>query len=445
VAEQIKQRGIPNVVVDPVMIASSGDPLVAEDAVMAFKTELFPLATLITPNLPEAGFLLQRKLESAAQMEEAAKDLLAMGPKAVLLKGGHLAGSEEIIDFFATSEGVVQLPQITIKTTNTHGTGCTLASTIAANLARQEAAAVRSVQIDVLAAVKAAQTYLHSVLEISASLKIGQGDNRPLNHQRAAGWCGDDDHDGAEATTPAAAAAAAGDANMAMPLTQAMWDGAQKEIDASESHTFLTRMVDGTLPMDQFRYYVIQDMLYLVDFADCLMRLAAAAKDQAKYADAAMLRAEAEKCIKAEQGLHSSHLAKWCMDESVLEASPTTVMYCSWLLKNVTTLSYAEGLATLLPCFWVYMHVGQVMLKLRDGLPADINAGRPQEFDKWIDMYAGDGYGETVSKYRKLVEVAAAAADNKTRAAMGAHFKKGCELEWMFWTAAEETQGWPSF
>ena len=148
-------------------------------------------------------------------------------------------------------------------------------------------------------------------------------------------------------------------------------------------------------------------------------------------------------CFSAQEtALHDDFLSKWGLEHATV-ALPTTTLYTSYLLRVCATRPHAEGLAALLPCFWVYMHVGQVMLKRREELPAD--ASRPEEFDKWIDMYAGDGYEKTVTQYRKLVEDAAAAADEPTRAAMTAHFKKGCELEFMFWTAAQEEQGWPSF
>jgi thiaminase/transcriptional activator TenA len=218
-----------------------------------------------------------------------------------------------------------------------------------------------------------------------------------------------------------------------------MWDNAQRQIDASEKHSFLTAMVDGDLPVEQFRHYVQQDALYLVDFADCLVRLAA--HNGVDRRDAAWLKGEAEQCIKAERDLHRTHFAKWGVQEGSIVASPTTLLYCSWMLRIVCTRPYAEGLAAMLPCFWVYLHVGEVMLERRKALGGSVT--RPDEFDKWIDMYSGDGYVKTVTKFQQLVEDAARAADGATRAAMTAHFKRGCELEWMFWSAAEKLEGWP--
>jgi hydroxymethylpyrimidine/phosphomethylpyrimidine kinase len=142
VAKCLKGHKIGHLVIDPVMVASSGDPLIADDAVASFISELFPLASIITPNLPEASKLLGRSVSTVDEMEAAAVELLQMGPRAVLLKGGHLEGSDEITDVFATrGEGgdtlLSRLPTERVLTSNVHGTGCTLASAIAATLAKQ--------------------------------------------------------------------------------------------------------------------------------------------------------------------------------------------------------------------------------------------------------------------------------------------------------------------
>ena len=220
-----------------------------------------------------------------------------MGPQAVLLKGGHLAGSEEIVDFFATAEGVVRLPQATIETQNTHGTGCTLASTIAANLAKQVASPspLADGKVDLLQAVKASAAYLHDVLEVSAAHSIGKGANGPLNHQRASEWVvapegvatKQPDGEGGEGTGQAES----------MPRTQKFWDAALASISASEEHSFLLGMVDGTLPADRFQYYVKQDSLYLLDFAQCLTILSDHAGVSA--ADSALLKMNAKGCAVA--------------------------------------------------------------------------------------------------------------------------------------------------
>ncbi len=136
VAEALRSSapGAP-IVLDPVMVASSGDRLVAADTVAAMVRELFPLATLVTPNLDEAALLLGRAITSADEMASAATDLLALGAPAVLLKGGHLPG-ETVTDLLAGADGTrrsFSAPRLASR--NLHGTGCTLSSAIAAGLA----------------------------------------------------------------------------------------------------------------------------------------------------------------------------------------------------------------------------------------------------------------------------------------------------------------------
>lgn len=146
---------------------------------------------------------------------------------------------------------------------------------------------------------------------------------------------------------------------------QALWDAAAPLIAVTEKHPFLVAMVDGTLSIDSFRYYVIQDALYLGDFADCLRRLADGA-DNAQDAD--RLRAFAKGAEEAEMELHNSFFKEWDISAEGVEQMPNTLLYTSYMKRIVATSCHAEGLAVLLPCFWVYMHVGSEMLKLRKEL-----------------------------------------------------------------------------
>jgi len=449
VADKLVEYQVGVCVVDPVMVASSGDPLIDEDAIESLKTKLLPLATVVTPNLPEASKLLGRKISTVVEMEAAALELLQLGPKAVLLKGGHLPeDGVELVDLLAIVGGgcgsVHRFAGTRIATTNTHGTGCTLASTIAANLAKQVVAndvATASCSgggggggaggaggsggtVDLVQAVGDAISYLANVLRHSARLTIGNGANGPLNHQLAK-W-------GGRLTQPV------GDESCGGQFTAAMWAASIKSIEASERHPFLLAMVDGTLPLEQFQYYVKQDSLYLIEYARALRLLADGADHPSS---AAMLRAFADGAEQAEQGLHRGFMDGWGLDPGAdVEPSPNTVLYTSYLLNVVGTMSHAEGLAALLPCFWVYMHVGHKMLEARKAVAG---ATRPAEYDKWIDMYSGEAFEAGVVKYREMVEAVAHSADEHTRVRMRKHFKRACELEWMFWDAAANLQGWP--
>ena len=134
-AERIAARpGLP-FVLDPVMVTTSGDWFMPQDAVASLKRSLAPIATLLTPNLPEAEVLAGREIHSLADMHDVARQLLTLGAPAVLLKGGHLLG-DEVVDLLATEDGVEAFSAPRIETRHTHGTGCTLASAIATGLAQ---------------------------------------------------------------------------------------------------------------------------------------------------------------------------------------------------------------------------------------------------------------------------------------------------------------------
>lgn len=159
-------------VLDPVMVATSGDRLLAEDAVAALINDLLPKALVITPNLHEAAALLNQPVaQNLVQMREQAEQLLAIGARNVLMKGGH-SSDEQATDLLLTNEGEFLFSCPRIATKNTHGTGCTLASAIAAGLAKK---------LSLQDAVREAKTYLHSALLHADKLTIGQGSG-PVHH-----------------------------------------------------------------------------------------------------------------------------------------------------------------------------------------------------------------------------------------------------------------------
>ena len=147
---------------------------------------------------------------------------------------------------------------------------------------------------------------------------------------------------------------------------QQFWDKAADLIKVTEKHPFLVSMVDGTLDVSNFQYYVVQDALYLGDFADCLRRLAA--NDGVSKADSDRLNDFAKGAEEAELALHRSFFVEWNISAEGAEQMPNCLLYTSYMKRIVATKCHAEGLAVLLPCFWVYMHVGQCMLKLREEL-----------------------------------------------------------------------------
>lgn len=175
VARGLERHRPRHVVLDPVMVAKSGDRLLQADAMAALRDRLVPLASLVTPNLPEAAALLGRDgPASRGDMEALAADLRGLGAGAVLLKGGHLEGRFSP-DLLLDDAGAVTLEAVRIETKNTHGTGCTLSSAIAALLAR--GAHLRE-------AVRQAKDYIGAAIRAGADLEIGSG-HGPVHHFHA--------------------------------------------------------------------------------------------------------------------------------------------------------------------------------------------------------------------------------------------------------------------
>ncbi|WP_116247887.1 bifunctional hydroxymethylpyrimidine kinase/phosphomethylpyrimidine kinase [Nocardiopsis sp. FIRDI 009] len=173
VADAITRYELRNVVVDPVMVAKSGDRLLEPSAVKALRTRLLPLADLITPNLPESADLLDEpEAADLAAMRAQAERLLELGPRRVLLKGGHLPGEESVDVLVSRDSGPVEFRAARVATRNTHGTGCTLSSSIAALLPQRPDAAT---------AVADAKAYLTEAIRRADEIDAGGGQG-PVHH-----------------------------------------------------------------------------------------------------------------------------------------------------------------------------------------------------------------------------------------------------------------------
>ena len=175
VAQGLGRHHAQNVVLDPVMVATSGDRLLVADAVEALRALLIPRALVVTPNLPEAAALTgATAARNEREMEIQARELLALGARNILIKGGHGSGDESI-DLLIGQGEVVRLSAKRIATSNTHGSGCTLSSAIAAGLAKG---------LDLKAAARDAKAYVTEAIAGADDLKIGRG-NGPLDHFHA--------------------------------------------------------------------------------------------------------------------------------------------------------------------------------------------------------------------------------------------------------------------
>ncbi len=166
VADAVAETAVPNLVVDPVFVSKHGHPLLEEDAVEALRSRILPLATLVTPNLPEAGGLVGFAVETVNDMERAAEAILGLGPRAVLVKGGHLEGSARADDLFADGTRAEWISGERIDTPHTHGTGCTISAAIAAYLASGR---------ELLEAVRAGKAFVTEAIRHALALGRGIG------------------------------------------------------------------------------------------------------------------------------------------------------------------------------------------------------------------------------------------------------------------------------
>jgi hydroxymethylpyrimidine/phosphomethylpyrimidine kinase len=172
VAAGLARHAARNIVLDPVMVATSGDRLLAVEAIDALRRDLIPRALVVTPNLHEAAALTDAPVaHSEAEMEAQGRAILSLGPRYVLIKGGH-GDSAESVDLLVGEGAVVRLAARRIATRNTHGTGCTLSSAIAAGLAKG---------LDLVAAARAAKTYVTEAIAAADTLDVGRG-HGPLHH-----------------------------------------------------------------------------------------------------------------------------------------------------------------------------------------------------------------------------------------------------------------------
>ncbi len=173
IADTLAEFQVKNIVLDPVMVATSGDKLLQDDAISAIIEHLIPMADILTPNLPEASVLVARELNSRESLEKAAEDLASSGCRNILIKGGHLTGqSSDDLLYMAAEKCFKELKGKRINTSNTHGTGCTLSSAIASFIARD---------YDTETATVHAKSYVQEAIKAGADYRIGAG-HGPVHH-----------------------------------------------------------------------------------------------------------------------------------------------------------------------------------------------------------------------------------------------------------------------
>ncbi|TFB56711.1 bifunctional hydroxymethylpyrimidine kinase/phosphomethylpyrimidine kinase [Cryobacterium tagatosivorans] len=388
----------PLVVLDPVMVATSGDRLLAPSAEQALR-DLVPLVDLVTPNLPELAVLLgESPAQNWAEALEQGKRLSTATGATVLVKGGHLTGAR-CPDALVNTHGlladtVVEFASPRVETSNTHGTGCSLSSAIATVQARTGDWA------DSLSRVK---SWLHDALLHAGDLEVGTG-NGPIHHFHRL-----------FAETPP----------VGQEFSRALWRDIEHTRTAIFDLPFIQALGDGTLDEVDFSYYLAQDALYLNTYSRVLARASALAPTEAAqlfWANSAQV------CLEVESDLHRTWLSEHAAPR---ELGPVTKGYLDHLLAASVQGSYAVLVAAILPCYWLYAEVG-------DRLHAQF-LGRGDDsvhpYATWLETYADEGFAAATRQAVAFTDAAAGAASAQEREAMRTAFAHSSQCELDFFDA----------
>ena len=216
--------------------------------------------------------------------------------------------------------------------------------------------------------------------------------------------------------------------------TTRLWNDAAAIHAAILEHPFLTGLTSGDLPPTAFAHYVIQDAHYLRDYARTLAIVGAKAPT---HADTGMFARHAAGTVDVELALHETLLGELGLDAAAVDATPVapaTRAYTSYLLATAYGGSFADGLAAVLPCYWIYAEVGAAL----------VARGSPDvRYQRWIDTYAGEDFAAVVAEVLALADRIGPTLNVETEARARAHFVTTARYEWMFWDAAWRREAWP--
>ncbi|TGO45460.1 hypothetical protein BCON_0390g00030 [Botryotinia convoluta] len=383
VAKALKRHHVKSLIVDPVMASTSGSQLLPSTAIRQLRELLLPYTTVLTPNVPEAQLLLSdagkfvEEPKNLDDLKEIAKSVQSLGPKYVLVKGGHLplqkdgtvATKEEekelMVDILYGEGVITEIRTRYQKSRNTHGTGCSMASAIASNIANG---------LPVVQAVRSACRYIEAGIRTAPDLGKGNG---PINHFHST------------YTLPFAPGHFV-EYLLDRPDVKEAWR------DHTE-HAFVKGLGDGTLPLESFKYYLIQDYLYLVQFA----RATALASYKAKTMEGIAASAGIVLHIHREMALHINYCEGFGMTKAEIEAceeSQACTAYTRYVLDIGQSEDWLALQISMAPCLIGY---GEIAKRLH----ADPKTKREGNiYWKWIENYVADDYTEAVKVGSALLE-----------------------------------------
>ena len=449
----LSEHPVPVVVLDPVMIASSGDRLLQAEAEQALR-DLVPLVNVITPNIPELAVLCQKEpAQTFDEAHEQAANLAAATGTTVIVKGGHLCGQDagNTAVFPDGTCAHVRTPRLDSR--NTHGTGCSLSSSLATRLGvellQHTEAAEHTAEQGVLTsedthrALQWSTRWLHESIAAGAGLQVGSGEGHgPVDHAARARrleaaasaypWhhllaTTDSEGNTLDGTSPErllpVSPVPAGEAVVKPtgPWTAALWAAGGETWHQILDLPFVRALGDGTLDEDLFAFYLDQDALYLRDYSRALATLSAradTAEAQVHWA------AGAHEAIAAESQLHEG----WLANRARLGGpSPITMGYTNFLRASAAGDDYVVGAAAILPCYWLYEEVGAV-------LSSQNHADHP--YAEWLSMYGGEEFAADVARSLAEVERAFEAASPAQRVRAARAYLSACVYEREFFDQA---------
>ena len=449
----LSEHPVPVVVLDPVMIASSGDRLLQAEAEQALR-DLVPLVNVITPNIPELAVLCEKEpAQTFDEAHEQAANLAAATGTTVIVKGGHLCGQDagNTAVFPDGTCAHVRTPRLDSR--NTHGTGCSLSSSLATRLGvellQHTEAAEHTAEQGVLTsedthrALQWSTRWLHESIAAGAGLQVGSGEGHgPVDHAARARrleaaasaypWhhllaTTDSEGNTLDGTSPErllpVSPVPAGEAVVkpAGPWTAALWAAGGETWHQILDLPFVRALGDGTLDEDLFSFYLDQDALYLRDYSRALATLSAradTAEAQVHWA------AGAHEAIAAESQLHEG----WLANRARLGGpSPITMGYTNFLRASAAGDDYVVGAAAILPCYWLYEEVGAV-------LSSQNHADHP--YAEWLSMYGGEEFAAEVARSLAEVERAFEAASPAQRVRAARAYLSACVYEREFFDQA---------
>ncbi|KAL4917310.1 Phosphomethylpyrimidine kinase-domain-containing protein [Aspergillus aurantiobrunneus] len=412
IADALVSYQIPAVVLDPVMISTSGSQLLPEAAVQGLRTKLLPLTTVLTPNIPEAKLLLKDSGQDVADpgdlqgLISLAKQVAALGPKAILLKGGHLPltkdhktarNSDEasrVVDVLYDGEEVTLFETDFLVSKNTHGTGCSLASAIAANLALKK---------NLKRAVRGAVRFVEAGIKTSFELGKGSG---PINHFHSV------------YTLPFAPGRFL-EYILDRSDVQSVWK-------RFTEHDFVSGLGSGKLPVERFKEYLSQDYLYLVQFARSNALASYKAKDMESIAASARIVLH----IQRETALHVDYCASFGLSKEEMEKLPESTActaYSRYILDVGQSEDWLALQVALAPCLIGY---GAIAQRLHAGEKTLREGNR---YWKWIENYVAEDYTEAVRLGSELLETHMRRVSPSRMEELIKIFIRATELEIGFW------------